>query len=246
MNFQKDLKELKIGKDLHQTFKHLKGYRHTIQYETPDYVFSLSKTFKPKIECFGITNRCSDGKYILFLDYDKTYKDIMLNDLNVLQKVFPKTLSNFYIATTEPETKQKNKKTKGSYHVVNFAKMFKYQVMGAIKYCNVDPLFAKFPETTAHKCHVLRTSEKFWKTDSEIVKEKPTFLEKYPERTINPRIELSNPHYRFFQRHWNIQEPFKRQPMKFDDLKDIEIHKYSTYKGIEWDPQAFFPEQEEN
>jgi len=230
MNFQQDLKELKIGKDLHQKYKSLIGTRHIIQYETPEYVFTLSKTFKPKIECFGITNRCSDGKYILFLDYDKTYKDILINDLNVLQKVFPNTLSNFYIATTEQETKDKNKKTKGSYHVVNFAKMFKYQITEAIKYCNVDPFFANIPEKTAHKCHVLRTSEKFWKIDGKILKEKPTFLEKYPEKTINPRIELSNPHYRFFQRHWIIQEPFLKQPMKFDNLKNIEIHKYSTAK----------------
>ena len=230
MNFQKDLKELQIGKDLHQKYKSLQGTRYIIQYEAPEYVFTLSKTFKPKIECFGVTNRCSDGKFVLFLDYDKTYKDIVINDLNVLLKRFPNTFSNFYIATTEPETKQKNGKTKGSYHVVNFAKIFKYQVNEAIKYCNVDPFFATIPDKTAHKCHVLRTSEKFWKIDNKIIKEKPTFLEKHPKKAINPRIELSNPHYKFFQRHWEIQEPFYKQPMKFDNLKSIEIHKYSTAK----------------
>ena len=230
MNFQKDLKELQIGKDIHQKYKSLQGTRHIIQYESPEYVFTLSKTFKPKIDCFGVTNRCSDGKFILFLDYDKVYKDVVTNDLNVLLKKFPKSFSNFYIATTEPETKLENNKTKGSYHVVNFAKMFKYQINEAIQYCNTDPFFKTIPEKTAHKCHVLRTSEKFWKINGNIIKEKPTFLEKYPRTTINPRIELSNPHYRFFERHWNIQEPFIRQPMKFDNLKNIEIHKYSTAK----------------
>ena len=229
MNFQKDLKELNVGKDLHQTYKSLEGIRHTIQYETDEYTFSLSKTFKPKIECFGVSNRCSDGKYVLFLDYDKIYKEIMLNDLNILINKFPKTFSNFYIATTEPE-QTINDKIKGSYHVVNFAKIFKYQVNEAIKYCNVDPFFATIPDKTAHKCHVLRTSEKFWKIDNKIIKEKPTFLEKHPKKAINPRIELSNPHYKFFQRHWEIQEPFYKQPMKFDNLKSIEIHKYSTAK----------------
>ena len=233
MNFQKDLKELEIGKDLHEKYKSLQGTRYIIQYEAPDYVFTLSKTFKPKIECFGVTNRCSDGKYILFLDYDKIYKDIMLQDLNILLKKFPKSFSNFYIATTEPETKLEKGKIKGNYHVVNFAKQFKYQINEAVKYCNVDPYFINIPEKTAHKCHVLRTSEKFWKINGQIAKQKPTFLEKYPNKVINPRIELSNPHYRFFQKHWEIIEPFYKQPMKFDNLKNIEMHKYSTPKPIE-------------
>ena len=238
MNFQKDLKELNIGKGLHQQYKSLKGTRHIIQYSHPEYVFTLSKTFKPKIECYGITNRCSDGKFILFLDYDKVYKDIVLKDLDVLLKRFPATFSNFYIATTEPETILKKGKIKGSYHVVNFAKLFKYQVTEAIKYCNVDPFFAAIPEKTAHKCHVLRTSEKFWKIDGEIAKEKPTFLTKYPSKAINPRLILSNPHYRFFEKQWEIKEPFYKQPMKFDGLVNIEIHKYSTPKAIEWRKNA--------
>lgn len=230
---QKDiLKRLEIDPDdIYLKFKSLEGTRHIIQYENPDYVFTLSKTFKPKIECFGVTNRCADGKFVLFLDYDKIYKSLIYKNLNNLLKKFPKSLGNFYIATTEPEEVLEDGERKGSYHVVNFVKQFKYQIGEFLKYCDVDPFFLKIPEKTAHKCHVLRISEKYWKVNGTIIKERPKFLETYPKKVIKLDREESYAHYKFFKEHWRIEDPIVVH--KFDNLTQIGIHHYSTPKGME-------------
>ena len=232
MNIQNDLRELKVETGLLEPkYKNLLGTRQIIQYEHPDYVFTLSKTIKPTIECYGITNRCEDGKFVLFLDYDNIYEEIMYKDLDNLLRKYPKILGNFYIATTGFEETD-DCQIKGNFHVVNFAKLYKYQIEQILKLCNIDPYFIKIPEKTAHKCHVLRISEKFWKKNGQVQKEKPRFIQKYPEVAINQRLELSNAHYIFFSKEWNIREPFQLQAMKFDKLTKIELHKYSTPKGM--------------
>jgi len=230
MDFQEDIKELNvIPRFLTPKFKNLEGTRHIIQYEARDYVFTLSKTYKPKIECFGITNRCADGKFILFLDYDKIYKDIVFKNLSNLIKLFPEDLDNFYIATTEKEEKLKSGKIKGSYHVVNFVKNFKFKIEEMIKYCDVDPYFIKIPHKTAHKCHVLRVSNKFYKVDGSNLKETPEFLECYPRTLRQSKKECSLAHFKAFQRFWKLKNPC--YPHNFDDSKTVEMHKYSTPKG---------------
>ena len=215
--------------EIYKTFQSLEGTRHIIQYQNPDYTFSMSKTFKPKVECFGITNRCQDGKFVLFLDYDKIYKEIVYKNLDNLLKKYPKNFGNFYIATTEPEEKLTGGQIKGSYHVINFSKHYKYQIEDYLNLCDVDPYFKEIPLKTAHKCHVLPFSKKYWKIDGQTQKQQPKFLEIHPgNRVISPK-ESSYAHYKFFKAHWGITD-LANAKHQFDSLYKIELHKYSTPK----------------
>lgn len=227
-NLIQAIKKLKIdSKGLSKKFESLEGTRHIIQFEHKDYIFTLSKTFKPAIECIGVTNRCQDGLYIFFADYDRIYKDLMYKNLNTILEKFPNNFENFYIAKTEEEEILKGGKIKGSYHVVNFAKNPKDIIKEALSYCNVDPFFLKIPEKTAHKCHVLRFTEKCWKINGKKFKQKPEFLEMYPKATIKPPIKSSNAHYELFKNEWGIKDARFHD---FDELVRIELHEYSTPK----------------
>ncbi len=232
---QKDIeKRLRIDpRDIHLKFKSLEGTRHIIQYENPEYVFTLSKTFKPKIKAYGVTNRCEDGKFVLFLEYDKVYKSLVYKNLKNLIKTFPDKFNNFYIARTEPEEHLEDGNIKGSYHVVNFNKHYKYQIERMIRLCDVDPFFKKIPQKTTHKCHVLRFSEKYWKIDGRVAKQKPEFIETYPfKEMIKSQGQASYAHYWLFRKEWNIIDPFYTYH-KFDGLKALELHRYSTPKKVD-------------
>lgn len=236
MDFFHDLRDLEIDiGSLKPKFKKLEGTRFIIQYENPEYVFTLSKTLKPKITTYGVTNRCEDGKFILFLDYDKIYKRLLFKNLDNLLKKFPKLFDNFYIACTDEEELLDNGEIKGSYHVVNFVKHFKADVEKFMQYCDVDPHFIKIPQKTAHKCHVLRYSEKIWTVDEKIVKQRPKFLQIYPENLIFSGLECSLAHYLFFSREWlNFKNYINAKCYhKFDKFTKIELHKYATPKKVD-------------
>ena len=75
--------------ELKETVCSLDGTRPYIQAEAANYTVSLAKTYKPDIETIGITNRCEDGLFILFADYDKIYKKIVYKNLDNLLKDCP-------------------------------------------------------------------------------------------------------------------------------------------------------------
>lgn len=230
MDIMKDLNELDIDLNLPLEDKKLDGTRRQyIRYENDDYVFTLNKMFKPKIKCFGISNRTEDNKHILFLDYDRIYKKVMLKDLRNLIGKFPRQFDNFYIARTEPEAQVKTGETIGSYHVINLVKHSKADINKFVSRCNVDPYFIELPEKTAHKCHVLRFSEKEWEENGKTVKERPQFLQAYPEETLFSGQECSLAHYKLFKDKWGIDTISLLH--KFDNLTMLELHKYSTPKG---------------
>ena len=205
-------------------YTNLEGTRETIQFEAPDYTFSMSKVFKPTIKCFGVTNRCEDGNYIFFADYDKVDKELLIKNLDVLIKKFPKSFDNFYIVRTGDEILT-NGRLIGSYHVINFVKHPKSKIKKFLEYCDVDPYFLDVPYKTAHKTHVLRLSEKFFQKNGTVVKEKPTFLEVYPNDCLMSGKDCSSPHYKFFQQEWGNPTNLSHE---FDDLKKFEMHSYMT------------------
>lgn len=211
--------------ELKTIFKQLTGIRKIFQFEARDYTVCISKTMKPDIYAYGITNRCQDGLFVFFAEYDKIYKSLMYKDLNLLIEKFSDQFTNFYIAGTEPETKLLNGKIKGSYHVVCFKKFYKNEIDEFLKLCNVDSDYLKIPKKTAHKTHVLRISEKIWKENNNVQKEKPFFLEIYPKKQLNPNQTISAPHYRYFKTKWGFSDPFEWQT---DNNKIIELHKYAT------------------
>lgn len=229
MNIRQDLKELKVNTNLLKPkYKSLEGTREIIQYEGKDFVFTLSKTWKPKIKAYGVTNRCDDGKFVLFLEYDNIYKELMYKNLRTVLSEYQRDLDNFYIAATEPEQHLEGGQTKGSYHVVNFVKNKKETIQDMVGLCDVDPFFREIPIKTAHKTQVLRISEKFWRVNGQIMKQAPFFIEIYPRYIHCPGKKCSDPHFKLFSKTWGF--PRGLLPHNFDKLKKVEMHKYSTPK----------------
>ena len=219
------LKLLKIDtKKLTPTYIQLTGTRHIIQFETPDYSFSMSKTFKPDILAYGVTNRCADGFFVFFAEYDGIYKDLVYKNLRALLKKYPNEFTNFYIAKTE-ETKLKNGKYKGNYHVVSFSKHFKHEIKEYLDLMDVDNYFRVIPEKTAHKTQVLRLSEKYFVKGKKIAKQEPKFTDIFPKQQINACKTISEPHYKLFKKHWGFKDKFK---LNLDGEKKIELHKFKT------------------
>lgn len=232
--FEQDLIKLNLDfAGLKCRARNFEGTRHFFQYENDDYSFSVSKIFKPKISCYGVTNRCEDGKFVLFLDYDKIYKDIVFQNLNNLLVRFPNTFSNFFIATSgEPEEILSDGNLKCSYHVVCLSKFFMPEIVSFLQVCDVDPHFIEIPKKTAHKCHVLRVSEKVWRVSGQEVKRKPKFLGIYPKTFLEGRGKISYAHYSVFLKEWGLVDPFWNK-RTFDSFKQAEIHSYSTAKAVE-------------
>jgi len=224
---EEDLKKLGVDySTLTSVYEQFEGTRHIIQYANDEYSFSLSKTFKPVVRCFGITNRCEDGKFIFFADYDKIYKKIMLQNLDNLLKRFPNCFDNFYIVRTGEEEVTEAGDVVGSYHVINFVKHTKDLINLFLQSCDVDEHFKEIPQKTAHKTHVLRISNKFYEVDGKTIKEEPKFLHVYPShKFVLSGRECSNAHYKLFQALWGNPTKISH---KFDDYKKIEFHKYLT------------------
>lgn len=232
VNLNSWAKQLKIDlSSLKQSYKRLDGTRLLIQAENEDYCVTLSKTYKPKIETVGVSNRCYDGSYVLFADYDQIYKDLVYKNLNNLMRKYPLKFDNFFIATTEPETILKRGKIKGSYHAVCFTKFKKDEIKLFLEDMDVDPHFASIPFKTAHKCHVLRLDKKYWQHDGTEQKEEPKFCEIYPREIMFSTKENSHAHYKLFSRFWNFYDPYFAFRKWDFPSKMIELHEYSTPKG---------------
>jgi len=56
---------------------------------------------KPVSESYGITNKCADGEYILFADYDKIYLSTLLKELDNVFKKHKKYLTQLRTSETE-------------------------------------------------------------------------------------------------------------------------------------------------
>jgi len=222
----RDLNELNVDmKTLKRVYTQKEGTRKIIQYGNDKYSFSLSKTIKPTIRCFGLTNRCSDGKFVFFADYDRVYKSLLYKNLDVLLERYPDSFDKFYIVKTGKEEYGMDGDIVGSYHVINFVKHSKSDIQEFLTFCDVDPDFVRIPNKTAHKTHVLRISEKFYEENGKVIKESPKFLEIYPSNKSNSGLECSYAHYKFFQDNWGNPTNIKH---KFDKLTKVELHSYLT------------------
>lgn len=234
--FLKDIENLGINpKKLKKLNEKIDKINKIIQYETEAYIFTLSKRLKPKVKCYGVSNRCEDGQFILFLDFDSIYKDIMYKNLDLLLKKYPNLLDVFYIARTSEEKHLKNGKIIGSYHAINFIKHTKNQINEFLNQSDVDPEYIKSFNTTAHKSNVLRLTNKYYALDGRIIKEAPVFMQTYPKIPLpkNKRIIISNKqcsiaHYKIFSHEWGINPLL---PHNFDKSHIIELHEYLTIKG---------------
>jgi len=195
---------------------------------------------KPVSTCYGITNRCGDGEYILFADYDKIYFSTLLKELDNVFKRSKKYLTQFAIFESTESILTKNG-TLGSYHVVSFAKLPYQQMREILSYMTVDDDFFNLPKTVPYRANTLRISPKFeWEEQHDkktgegignqhVLKDAPKFVCWYPETYHVPDVKVSEGHLKTYQHLIkNFRFPFIFTKYDMDRSTKIELKQYDS------------------
>ena len=96
----------------------------------------------------GYTNRCEDGKYIIFLDYDNLEYQWVINELRRLQSDY--MLGDFYIFQSG----------ENNYHAVCFDKVVMQELLVILKNSSVDQNYIDVPAKWGKKIWTLRLTDK--------------------------------------------------------------------------------------
>lgn len=205
-------------------------------------VAKQKKEFKKPIStCYGITNKCEDGQYVLFADYDKIYFGTLLKELDKIFSKFKNKLTPFAILESSPSVITKNGAL-GSYHVVSFTKMPYQKMREILSYMTVDDDFYKLPANTPYRANTLRISPKFaWEEqhDAEtgegvgkqrVFKGAPRFITFYPQESGHiPELRVSEAHLKTYK---HLVEDFKFPLISFrwkmDGLTKVEFKQYDS------------------
>ena len=106
--------------------------------------------FRKKIKHYviGYTNRCEDGRYVLFLDYDKIQLSWLLTELKHL--IHDHSLGDVYIFESSPK----------SFHVVCLDKFKLDEFLNIARSSSVDEQYIYVPLKYGKKVWTLRLTEK--------------------------------------------------------------------------------------
>ena len=96
---------------------------------------------------FGIGNRCADGLYIVFLDYDKTPLEWVRAEITYLQDTYG--LGSAYLF-----------ETKNGFHVVFLDKLELDELITIMGCTSIDKRYMSVPLKYARRCWVLRQTPK--------------------------------------------------------------------------------------
>ena len=157
-------------------------------------------------DVIGVHNKTIDGKFCLFLDYDKTEEQFLKSELEHLQMLYD--LGNIYIF----------KSSEKGFHAVSFVKLKAHEFMEIMQNSTCDWAFKQIPRFTTFRSWILRSFEK---GDTE----RPKYL--YTLKRESSR-ELSEAHYRYFKKLYPEIEEDKR----LDGIKDLFLIKYKTRTNI--------------
>lgn len=102
-----------------------------------------------KVLHYGVGNRCKNGQYVLFLDYDDTPLEWVEEELLLLQKRFEFLLGDAYLF-----------KTKNGIHVIFLEKHHLGRIIQMMDMTSCDKNYKTVPLLYARKVWVLRQSEK--------------------------------------------------------------------------------------
>ena len=116
---------------------------------------SISFYKKPQVVS-GFSNVCDSGKFILMIDYDDIYRDIVEEEFIRLQRDFRLTAA--YLFTTKDEVE--NKKHRGNYHIISLTTLTMDEVYKILKNTRCDINYTDMPRRNPYKNWVLRISGK--------------------------------------------------------------------------------------
>lgn len=97
---------------------------------------------------YGVGNRCKDGQYVVFLDYDETYRAWIEDEIRLLQERFV-MLGNAYLF-----------KTKNGFHVIFLEKVTMTELLIILDTTTCDKNYRTVPMLYARRIWVLRQSTK--------------------------------------------------------------------------------------
>lgn len=95
----------------------------------------------------GITNKCLDGRYVIFLDYDEVPYEWVAEELAYLQ--FAHKLGTFHVF-----------KTLNGFHAICTDKVGLYTLVRIMRDTSTDAAYLNVPLRRARRVWTLRTSEK--------------------------------------------------------------------------------------
>jgi len=191
---------------------------------------------KPVSTAYGLTNKCADGEYILFADYDKVYLHVLLKELDNIFKKHKKYLTNFAIFESTKSISTKNG-TLGSYHVVSFAKLPYQKMREILSYLSIDDDFYKLPQNTPYRANTLRISPKYEyqgfsdadTKDGTIIKDAPKFVCWFPEGNNIPKVKVSGGHLKTYEHLINnFDMPDNFLDYDLDLSAKIELKQYDS------------------
>ena len=191
---------------------------------------------KPVSTAYGLTNKCADGEYILFADYDKVYLHVLLKELDNIFKKHKDNLTQFAILESSKSILTKNG-TLGSFHVVSFAKLPYQRMREILSFMSVDDNFYKLPQNTPYRANTLRISPKYeYKgfsnsetKDGTIIKDAPKFVCWFPDGNNIPIVKVSAGHLKSYDYLIdNFSIPEELLDCDLDYSSKIELKQYDS------------------
>lgn len=160
---------------------------------------------------YGITNRCKDGLYVLFLDYDKSPESWIREEITLLQGKFS-WLGEAHLF-----------KTKHGHHVVFLEKSHLHNMYDAMRYTSCDTAHREIPMRWTRRAWVLRQSNKDPdKSDLYYIDtiESPFGNQEWRVQSLAHRLWLTE--------HWGVPTTKTMQLTQHDAEYELEMAYYHT------------------
>lgn len=154
----------------------------------------------------GYGSRCSNGQYVLFLDYDSTPYDWIVEEIRLLQQRY--TLGTAYTFST-----------KHGYHVVFLEKFFIGEIVDMMNVTTCDKNYKEIPLYYGRRIWVLRHSDK----KNETIKYREAVHTNHPD-VILPVRSLA--HKTFLQKNFKIPEKDFAHGSDYDNNKELTLAFY--------------------
>lgn len=158
-----------------------------------------------KVKVKGTTNRTADGKYVLYLDYDKLPLDNVLSELSYMQQLY--FLGDIMIL----------KSSENCFHAVCFDKLTAREFTDILLSSSADINFKRIPAMYSIRSWVLRFSGK---------RSKPAPVFDGMLLSRQHIREQSSAHFEFFKRMY--PDAKLRVLSRPDSIDDVEVIEYET------------------
>ena len=177
-------------------------------------------SLNPDVKTLGVANLCSDGKLVLFCDWDNVYYSRVMMELSQFQKKYD--TGPIYILATE-ELYDEAGELYGNFHAIGLGKWKYHELMDALEELSIDRNFKRISEYFTGRHHVLRIYPKT--KNGRILKDKPKFKNVL---YCSTKRECNSALYKFLQQYYNAPSVPKDLKCKWDDSSVYKVTRYGT------------------